>query len=81
MIELKPCPFCGFDAEKYTRTHPFDPDPTGFLPRIVRDELLTCRYHVICDNCGGANLAHGHTPEDAAGQWNMRADEKNLEKS
>lgn len=58
MAELKPCPFCGYKGVE-----------------ILADdnEHLYYRYFSQCQRCG-AGAKRGHTKEDAAKEWNRRAD-------
>lgn len=58
MAELKPCPFCGYKSVE-----------------ILEDdnEYLYYRFFTQCQKCG-AGAKRGHTEEDAAKEWNRRAD-------
>lgn len=58
MADLKPCPFCGYKGVE-----------------ILADDnkYLYYRYFSQCQRCG-AGAKRGHTKEDAAKEWNRRAD-------
>lgn len=58
-IDLKPCPFCGGDAEIIEHEWKNDPD----------------HYEVRCTNidCDAIVATYGSTLEEAAEKWNRRA--------
>ena len=62
MIELKPCPFCGGNAE-YFEERIF----------IMNNAFL---MGVKCKNCGGAyfDANKNHCPNDVFKTWNRRTD-------
>ena len=61
-IELKPCPFCGGDAELKNLERRFEPWE------------CSCNN----PECDAIAAAYGSTPEEAAENWNRRAgDEPN----
>lgn len=60
-MELKPCPFCGGEAEVVTRT-------------FKKWMLKTITYHYIrCQVCR-ATSAPDYSEAEAATAWNRRAD-------
>ena len=62
MIELKPCPFCGGEAEYF--------DERIY---IMNNAFL---MGVKCKKCGGAifDSDKAHCPNDVFNAWNRRAD-------
>ena len=62
MVKLKPCPFCGGEAELIQREHwSFHERVTGYTPR--------------CKNpsCCGRNAKEWVCKENAISNWNRRA--------
>jgi hypothetical protein len=68
-IELKPCPFCGGEAETYeceTSNDIYDIDTLGYV-----DTEYYMVYGVGCCNCGCV-IAEMKTEEKAIEAWNTR---------
>ena len=64
MAELKPCPFCGYEAEKPFYYDPFD----GYQGNWGS-------YRVRCENCSAQITMR--TKEKAIEAWNRRAEDGN----
>lgn len=63
--ELKPCPFCGGEAELQSSTSdPFGEDRVSW--RVVCREIFCCQ--------GGTCNVWEATPDDAVRKWNNRAE-------
>lgn len=72
--ELKPCPFCGGEAELQSSTSdPFGEDRVSW--RVVCREMFGCQ--------GGTCNVWEATPDDAVRKWNTRAERtcRNLHES
>ena len=64
MIKLKPCPFCGGEAE-IIRDKTFSAE-TG-------EALTTLMWFVWCTECSA--LVSGTTEDDAISEWNRRVND------
>lgn len=62
MNDLKSCPFCGYK---------------GVAILADDNEYSYYRYFSQCQRCG-AGAKRGHTKEDAAKEWNRRADDERM---
>ena len=60
MSELKPCPFCGGEADSPVATA-FTRDGTGY------------EFYVQCDKCCAKADFFYNTPDEATAAWNRRA--------
>ena len=60
MNELKPCPFCGGDAE----------EKRGTASQLFRP---TEYYYIHCKSCGATGKAE-FVPKHAAAAWNRRVE-------
>lgn len=77
-IELKPCPFCGGEANVYeyeAEQAIYDKDTLGFLD-IERCE----RYGCGCPTCG-CIIADKTSKQKAIEAWNRRADNEQSNKN
>jgi Lar family restriction alleviation protein len=70
-VELKPCPFCGGEAEIVGG--PEDWHPTMLDPDSGGDP-----YSIFCKTCGGGHLMVGDDIEKVYELWNRRAGEQEL---
>ena len=61
MIELKPCPFCGAEAEHITGKKIVAGKPVGGIKHFVR-----------CTECSA--FVSGDTKQEAIAVWNRRAE-------
>lgn len=83
-IQLKPCPFCGFQVDRYGlidvlyptgvywRQHDeMDREYVGFKERRMDDKPC---YQLLCNvTMGGCGAEmHGDTIEDVVDKWNTR---------
>ena len=72
MAELKPCPFCGGEADIYdyeTEHDIYDSYTLGY----VDTEIIT-KYVCVCPACG-ASGAEQTSEEEAIEAWNRRVSE------
>lgn len=68
--ELKPCPFCGGEAELFESEESddvYDPDTLGFL-----DTYYVTVHCVICRSCGIEGIYNSQ--DKAIEAWNTRAE-------
>ena len=73
-IELKPCPFCG-ESEIVDTSERND----GLYIRKTSGPRGTPEgtwefFNVECNSCGCRNVWTGSTPQEAAEEWNRRAE-------
>ena len=62
--ELKPCPFCGGEAEVV---------PHKVFSKALEAWKVDC-YRVECKNCHASSYQFWGTEEQAVNAWNRRAD-------
>lgn len=83
-IQLKPCPFCGFQVDRYGLDDVLYPNGTFWRPHDemerkyvgFRDQLPTDHacYNIICNKLMGGCGAemHGDSVEEVVDKWNAR---------
>jgi Lar family restriction alleviation protein len=71
---LKPCPFCGGEAETHNNGvwEPVIDDGGAYVDITIEDASA---FWIECPKCGCLTQG-GSTPEEAIAAWNRRADAK-----
>jgi hypothetical protein len=83
-INLKPCPFCGFQVDKYGLDdvlypngicwRPFDENENEYFSARNRQEGDNWCWEIVCNTLMGGCGAemHGDSKEKVIEQWNRR---------